>query len=206
MAGNWCIERATAENVVSWDDLLSFGKQEYKTTFGHLYTPEQLATYLEECYNETLYRSWLQDTEQFALFIAYDEGNKVCGYSLASTVCTLPLDSLASEDPASNHTKIENRIVSLDGELRRIYVRMDQCGSGLANALLSHAMDWLTPRSSRIFLGVYAGNPRAQRFYHKQGFVPMGKYPYPMIAVDMLLMQYHRPVPDSDTGNTSEQK
>lgn len=68
-----------------------------------------------------------------------------------------------------------------DGELKRLYVRGDLKGAGLAGRLMDEAMGWLErdgPR--RTWLGVWSGNLRAQRFYARRGFEKVGEYIYPV--------------------------
>lgn len=66
-----------------------------------------------------------------------------------------------------------------DGELRRLYVRADQKGAGLAPRLMDSAMSWLLREGRRdIWLGVWSGNLRAQRFYARWGFARAGEYEY----------------------------
>ncbi len=68
-----------------------------------------------------------------------------------------------------------------DRELRRLYVRADQKGAGLAPRLMETAMTWLLRDGPRpVWLGVWSGNHRAQRFYARYGFEKVGEYGYPV--------------------------
>ena len=60
-----------------------------------------------------------------------------------------------------------------DLELKRIYVLSRFHGSGVGAALLEHASG-AADGYQRLVLGVYAANERAQRFYQRNGFVPIG--------------------------------
>lgn len=63
-----------------------------------------------------------------------------------------------------------------DIELKRIYALFPTHGTGLGPALMERAFsDARALGRKRILLGVYGGNQRAQRFYHKQGFVVAGE-------------------------------
>ena len=66
-----------------------------------------------------------------------------------------------------------------DGELRRLYLRADQHGAGLAPRLMEAALGWLLRDGPRpVWLGVWSGNHRAQRFYARWGFEKAGEYDY----------------------------
>ena len=61
-----------------------------------------------------------------------------------------------------------------DRELKRIYVLSRWHGSGLAAALLDHALAAATGHA-RLLLGVYRQNHRALAFYTKHGFEPIAE-------------------------------
>jgi len=60
-----------------------------------------------------------------------------------------------------------------DLELKRIYVLSRFHGSGVGAALLE-CVTGAAAAYRRLVLGVYAANERAQRFYKRNGFVPIG--------------------------------
>jgi ribosomal protein S18 acetylase RimI-like enzyme len=60
-------------------------------------------------------------------------------------------------------------------ELSKIYVRADSHGSGAAARLLAAAVDRAAATGAHcLWLGVNQRNPRAQRFYSKNGFTIAG--------------------------------
>ena len=66
-----------------------------------------------------------------------------------------------------------------DGELYRLYLAKPAQGSGLASRLMDIALGWLEERhASPLWLGVWSGNRRAQRFYARYGFEKAGEYDY----------------------------
>jgi ribosomal protein S18 acetylase RimI-like enzyme len=180
---NVSIVHVQVETTVDWASLVQFGRDEYVRTFGHLYTEQQLCDYLEEYYCEELYREWVKQSDSCALFVAYEDA-VVCGYCLCSVGCSLPLPDDLSEATDCGRAKH-------CGEIKRVYVSPQQCGKGLALRLLHHAQHWLKAQNvPNIFLGVYSENHPARRFYTKHGYQEVSRYPYPMISVEMLLMQY----------------
>jgi ribosomal protein S18 acetylase RimI-like enzyme len=68
-----------------------------------------------------------------------------------------------------------------DGELYQLYLRRGAQGLGLGKALLAVALGWLEAnRPGPIWLGVWSGNEKAQRFYEKAGFAKVGDYKFPV--------------------------
>ena len=61
------------------------------------------------------------------------------------------------------------------GEIQRIYVAGDRHGKGIAQELMSAAIEVLKNRGCDVvWLGVWERNPRAIAFYKKFGFVEVG--------------------------------
>lgn len=179
------ISLISEDSSVDWEELLQFGKDEYKRTFGNLYSEEQLSLYLKESYNLDLYLSWVRNPLNYALFVAYFDG-KVSGFCVCSVGSSLPIP----------REIVGNTNDEICGEIKRIYVSKLRNGTGLAARLLSLASDWLAHRNiskNMIFLGVYSQNLPAIKFYRKHGFKEISYYPYPMIGVEMLLMQQQCP-------------
>ncbi|MGW1882091.1 GNAT family N-acetyltransferase [Streptomyces sp. NPDC001970] len=60
-----------------------------------------------------------------------------------------------------------------------VFVRPEARGMGLADELFRAAVEWSwsleEPRVERVRLYVHEGNPRAQAFYRRFGFVPSGE-------------------------------
>jgi len=51
-------------------------------------------------------------------------------------------------------------------------------GGGLGRELLARSLRWLRAHFSRIYIGVWSGNHKAQRFYARHGFRVVGGYEY----------------------------
>lgn len=148
--------------------LCEFGKEQFTLTFGHLYTKEDLESYLRDAYSVEIHIGWLND-DNYRIWV-YKNGDKhILGYVLCGT-CNLPLENVDSE--------VSDR--SRCGEVKRLYIAPSQFGSGLAPELMRVAMSWLTQEFDQVFLGVYSENFRAQRFYNKLGFKKVGEYGFPV--------------------------
>ena len=64
-------------------------------------------------------------------------------------------------------------------EVKRFYVHEKWHGRGLAGSLLAACVVCAATAShDTLWLSVFEENPRAQRFYEKMGFVPVGNHPF----------------------------
>ncbi|HEX4182091.1 MAG TPA: GNAT family N-acetyltransferase [Caulobacteraceae bacterium] len=141
--------------------LTSLGRRTFSATFGHLYPPEDLQTFLDEAHTPALYRAWAADPA-YGLWVCEADG-EVIGYALAGPN-TLP------------HPNAEPG----DGELKRIYVAAEAQGLGAGSGLLAVALDWLERLQRPLWIGVWSENHGAQRLYARQGFVKAGEYEFPV--------------------------
>ena len=85
------------------NELVFFGRAAFTRTFGHLYPPSHLESYLNDEYTNTIFETWLNDLN-YCIFVAVDPENKIFGYSIVCP-CVLPI-----KEPSSS-----------DGELMRLY-------------------------------------------------------------------------------------
>lgn len=146
---------ATAADLPAIDAIF---RTSFVATFGTLYQPDDLATFLAgftlEAWGTDLVRPGM------AFRLAEDEEG-VLGYCKIGPV-SLPVEA----GPPTV-------------ELRQLYLLERGQGSGAAQAL----MDWAiaTARAQgaeRMVLSVYVDNHRAQRFYARQGFREIGRYEF----------------------------
>lgn len=127
-------------------------------TFGHLYPPEDLATFLTK-YTPA---AWADDLAQPGLGIRLaEEDGAVIGFAKIGGV-TLPVTPAG---PAL--------------ELRQLYLLDAAKGRGVADALMEWALDQARARGAgEMFLSVYVDNHRAKRFYARHGFADIGRYTF----------------------------
>lgn len=138
--------------------LAALGRESFTETFGHLYTPENLAAFLEN-HSEAKWRSELEDPA-FAIRIGDEDGR-------AGAYCKLGPPSLPFE--------VKGPTI----ELRQLYVLKPWHGSGVGAEL----MDWAIAEARRrgaeaLYLSVFIDNHRARRFYARYGFEPVGRYDF----------------------------
>jgi len=138
--------------------LAALGRESFAETFGHLYTPENLAAFLEN-HSEEAWRGQLEDPG-FAIRLGAADGRAVAYVKLGPP--SLPFQP---EGPSI--------------ELRQLYVLKPWHGSGAGAAL----MDWALAEARRrgteeMYLSVFVDNRRALQFYARYGFEPVGRYDF----------------------------
>lgn len=165
MNSQYHIEAATIDDI---NGLIEFGKQEFARTFGHLYSTEDLESYLQEGYCVEDYIKWISDDE-YRIYVAFSEEHEtIVGYVLGGK-CSLPLENCGYDVNYANTCL----------EIKRMYVHPSAFGTGLSDQLMLQVLEWLQhnkTNASRIFLGVYSENPRAIKFYKRYKFEKVGEY------------------------------
>lgn len=136
--------------------LAVLGARTFTETFGHLYSPENLAAFLVT-HQEARWCGELASGD-FAVRIAEADGAPV-GYARLGPP-SLPF-----------------KVTAPSAELRQLYVLKPWHGTGVARAL----MDWVIAEARQggadeLFLSVFTDNHRARRFYERYGFVTIGVY------------------------------
>jgi ribosomal protein S18 acetylase RimI-like enzyme len=138
--------------------MAKLGAETFTETFGHLYSPENLAAFLDNHAPE----NWARELGDpaFAVRIAED-GGEPAGY------CKIGPPSLPF--PVSGPT----------AELRQLYVLEPWHGAGVARTL----MDWSIAKArergaEEMCLSVFVDNHRARRFYARYGFEQVGTYDF----------------------------
>ena len=138
--------------------LAALGRSTFTETFGHLYTPDDLAAFLEN-HSEERWRAELEDPS-FAIRIGEADGEPV---------------AYAKLGPPSLPFEPQGRPI----ELRQFYVLKPWQGAGIAAAL----MDWVLQEAKRrdaneLYLSVFTDNHRARRFYARYGFTFVQTYAF----------------------------
>ena len=138
--------------------LARLGRTTFTETFGHLYTPENLAAFLLS-HNEPGWRSELADPA-FAVRLAEEAGEPAAYAKLGPP--SLPFETKA-------------RAI----ELRQFYVLRPWHGRGVSTDL----MDWVLAEArargtEELYLSVFVDNHRARRFYARYGFEHVGLYAF----------------------------
>jgi ribosomal protein S18 acetylase RimI-like enzyme len=138
--------------------LAELGARTFAAAFGHLYPPEDLATFLAQTHTPATAAAELADQSK-AIWVA-EAGGRLIGYAVAGP-CALP----------------HPEVTPTCGELKRIYILAEAQGGGLGQRLVDAALDWLAAIGrSPVWLGVFSENHGAQRLYARQGFRKVGEY------------------------------
>lgn len=148
--------------------LARIGERTFRETFledfAIPYPAADLAAWLPTVYGEAAMAARLADPA-FRLWLAEDAGRPV-GYAAAGP-CHLP------------HPQAD----AAEGQLYQLYVGREAQGTGLGARLFDLAAGWLEAvHGPRLWLGVWSGNLKAQAFYRRRGFVPVGGYRFPVGA------------------------
>ena len=138
--------------------LATLGADSFTQTFGHLYTPADLALFLE---NHTV-AAWDAELGDLAFAIRVAEkAGALIGYAKLGP----PHLPFTPESGAA--------------ELRQLYVLGPWQGAGLAATLIEWVIATARNRGAdALFLSVFTDNYRARRFYARYGFEPIGSYKF----------------------------
>jgi len=138
--------------------LADLGVTTFTDTFGHLYDPNDLETFLQN-HSPDNWEKELDDPA-FEVRVAETDGRLV-GY--------------AKLGPP--HLPFEPRGEA--AELRQLYVLDEMKGQGVAHTLIEWVIDRARDRrADHLYLSVFTDNHRARRFYEKFGFEPEGTYAF----------------------------
>lgn len=150
-----CIRKA---ELADWKLLQYIGSKTFSETFAQSNTEEDMQTYLQENFSEQPLKALLQD-EHTAVYLALQNEQPV-GYLKVNF------------GPSQTELQDEHAL-----EVERIYVLKQWQGKGLAKELFAMALNIARSQHMEyVWLGVWEHNPRAIRFYEKNGFVPFDKH------------------------------
>lgn len=132
--------------------LQQIGRQTFFQTFASANSEENMAAYLEEKFSEKQLIKELSNSKSTFYFAL--SGERVVGFLKVNF------------DDAQTELRGQPAM-----EIERIYVLNEFHGKGVGQALFEKALELAQQRSIEyIWLGVWEGNPRAIRFYEKNGF------------------------------------
>ena len=138
--------------------LSELGARSFTETFGHLYTPENLAAFLVNHSEE----NWRRELADPAFSVRIGEEGGAAGAYAKLGPPTLPFEP-------------RGRPI----ELRQFYVLKPWHGSGAAAELMDWALATARARGAdELYLSVFTDNHRARRFYQRYGFVEVGPYAF----------------------------
>ncbi len=120
--------------------------------------PEDMKAYMKKAFSITTISVELEDKN--STFILAESDERAVGYAKV-TFGTLE-DGISALRPI---------------ELNRLYATQDQIGNGVGQKLMDRCYEIASENECDVmWLGVWEYNPRAQRFYEKQGFRFVGEH------------------------------
>lgn len=150
---------ATAENIST---IQQIGKETFYETFAGSNSEEDMQKYLDENFSEQKVKSELNNSESM-FFVAWDE-NLPVGYLKVN------VGAAQTEDQGAMALEIE-----------RIYVKSSHHGKKVGQMLYEKALFTAEQLNKEtIWLGVWEENPRAIRFYEKNGFLAFDQHIFKM--------------------------
>lgn len=137
--------------------LAKLGADSFVDKFGHLYVPDDLASFLAEAHVESKVAKEITDPSMRVMLAVDGEGDgeRLMGYCKLIMACGWP-----------DHARGANVI-----ELKQLYTAPGVTGRGIGALLMDWALDEAREHGAdEIQLSVYSENPGAQRFYARYGF------------------------------------
>lgn len=145
-----------------WAILQQLALQTFVDTFAEHNAPEPFQAYVDTAFSDRQVQSELANPES-AFWMAW-YGDQPVGY--------LKVNFGAAQTEHLGRPAME---------IQRIYVVQDFQGTGVAQALLAKARELAAAAGvSMIWLGVWERNPKAVRFYQKNGFRKFGEHRFLM--------------------------
>jgi diamine N-acetyltransferase len=144
--------------IVDIEKLQNIGRQSFYETFAEANTEEDMQKYLNENFSVTKLIAELINPDSEFYFATTDK--KVVGYLKVNL------------GQAQTELKVNNAL-----EIERIYVLKEFHGKQVGQLLYNKALQVAKHHNVDIlWLGVWEANPRAIRFYQKNGFVEFDKH------------------------------
>nr|WP_322626022.1 GNAT family N-acetyltransferase [uncultured Flavobacterium sp.] len=144
--------------IADVETLQKIGRATFQETFATSNSEENMKDYLENGFSIEKLTSELND-ENSEFYFATDE-DKVIGY--------LKVNFGASQTELKDNDALE---------IERIYVLNEYHGKKIGQVLYDKALEVAKEkRATYIWLGVWEENPKAIRFYQKNGFVEFDKH------------------------------
>ena len=139
--------------------IAAFANGSFTHTFGHIYDPVDLSTFLADWNPPDRVRAQIA-SDDYDIALVRDAAGALLGYIKMG-----PVDfELPADQPTDSAV-----------ELHQLYVAEAAKGTGIAAALMDWGIAWARERASTLYLSVFVENDRAQAFYRRYGFVDVGR-------------------------------
>jgi len=146
--------------------LARLAEDTFRSTFAAYNTDSDMALHCERSYGPGIQAAEIANPQMHTLVC--DAGNQLIGY--AQLRFGRAPDCVMVRNPTSK-----------PGEIQRLYVADSWHGKGIAPALMDACLQEMKKRHlDTVWLGVWEHNPRAIRFYQKNGFSAVGDHIFPV--------------------------
>ncbi len=141
-------------------ELAGFAEAIFRDTFGAMNNSDDVDAHCRRYYGAVIQVNEITDPAWTTMLV--EEDGELVGY----------LQLRWRPAPASV-------IAERPGEIQRFYLRADWHGRGLAQEMMTRALNEMKDRGTDVaWLGVWEHNPRAISFYTKCGFRSVGDQPF----------------------------
>lgn len=181
--GSMCIRRASFEDIHT---IMTLGIKTFRDTYGSDNDPETMQAYLVSSFS--LEKIASEMAAPTSIFLLAFQGSQAVGYARLG-VDTLP-DCVTGPAPI---------------RLFRMYVAQGYAGNGCGTSLMQTCLHEARQSGHQtVWLGVWEQNTRAQTFYKRQGFRPVGSQAFSFgreIQKDVLMAKPIAPVLPQEKGD-----
>jgi len=155
------VVRVATPDSVDAVELAAFAARTFPLACPPSVSPDDIASFIDANLSTASFADYLADPRR--LILTTNDDDRITGYAM--------LISGVSDDPdIQRAVHIEPAV-----ELSKMYMLPAYHGSGVAAALMGAALSAAADRGADcVWLGVNKKNERAQRFYHKHGFIVRG--------------------------------
>jgi ribosomal protein S18 acetylase RimI-like enzyme len=147
-------------SLADLESLIIISNKTFSETFADDNTEENLTEYLEKAFNEEKLASELQEKDSEFYFV--EDHNEVLAYLKVNI----------------NQSQTE-KVLEEALEIERIYVNKEFQGKKIGQLLLSKAIALAKKKHlNQVWLGVWEHNPKAIKFYKRNGFQEFDKHTF----------------------------
>jgi ribosomal protein S18 acetylase RimI-like enzyme len=156
--------RITAVSIDNYKTLQLIGQETFYETFASDNSEEDMQKYLSESFSDNKVKEELSNKDSL-FFIAWEDNDPI-GYLKVNV--------------GNAQTELQDPLAL---EIERIYVKATHHGKRIGQLLYDQAIEIAQQTNKKsIWLGVWEKNPKAIRFYEKNGFVAFDKHIFKMGA------------------------
>jgi len=139
-------------------DLAAIGRETFVETFGDLYSPADLQSFLDQVHSPNVVAAEIANPD--LMYQVVEDRNELIAYIKIGPV----------------HVPVKHPLPGAM-EIWQLYVRAAYIGSGIGSRLMEWANQQFTANSaSEVYVSVFSENERAIRFYQRNGFEKIGEY------------------------------